>query len=207
MPNPAYVSRDRCAVPPAPAANCRSRLGRARRHPCRAGVVLATKLARDLGARGCAPRIARLADRRDYAAALHIAQEAHGYIPTNRQLAELWPEISAELSITTNVPGADVRFKEYSGDSEWRLLGPSPIKGARVSRGLKRWQIVTPGFQTVDAAASPESDGPTLQFALDKEGSLPPGMVRVPGGTFLIWITRPRSSRATALGGLPHRQI
>ena len=135
------------------------------------------------------PEIGRLADRRDYATAFRIAQEAQTYIPANRRLAELWPEISAELSITTNVPDADVRFMEYSGKSEWQFLGRSPIKTVRVPRGLKRWQIVKPGFQTVNAAASPESDGPTLNFTLDKEGSLPPGMVRVPGGTFLIWIT------------------
>jgi hypothetical protein len=75
---------------------------------------------------------------------------------------------------------------EYGGKSEWQFLGRSPLKTVRVPRGLKRWQIVKPGFQTVNAAASPESDGPTLNFTLDKEGSLPPGMVRVPGGTFLI---------------------
>ena len=139
------------------------------------------------------PEIQRLLDKRDYATAFRIANEAQAYIPTNRRLAELWPEISATLSITTSVPGADVRFREYTGDSQWQFLGRSPITDARVPRGLKRWQIVKTGFQTVEAAASVESARPilrsTLQFTLDKDGSLPAGMVRVPGGEFQIWIT------------------
>ena len=139
------------------------------------------------------PEIQRLLDKRDYATAFRLANEAQAYIPTNRRLAELWPEISATLSVTTSVPGADVRFKEYTGDGQWQLLGRSPITDARVPRGLKRWQIVKAGFQTVEAAASPESVRPilrsTLQFTLDKDGSLPAGMVRVPGGEFQIWIT------------------
>ena len=136
------------------------------------------------------PEIGRLADRRDYAAAFRIAQEAEKQIPTNGRLAELWPEISAELSIETSEPGAEIRFKEYAAaDGDWRLLGRSPINNARLPRGLKRWRIAKPGFETIEAAASPEWDGPALRFTLDKEGSLPSGMVRVPGGNSLIRIT------------------
>ena len=136
------------------------------------------------------PEIGRLADQRDFAAAFRIAQEAEKQIPTNRRLAELWPDISAELSIETSEPGAEVHFKEYvAADGEWRLLGRSPVNNARLPRGLKRWRIAKQGFRTIEAAASPESDGPALRFTLDKEGSLPSGMVRVPGGTSRIWIT------------------
>jgi eukaryotic-like serine/threonine-protein kinase len=135
------------------------------------------------------PEIGRLADRRDYAAAFRIAEEAQRYIPANRRLAESWSEISAELSIDTSEPGAAIYFKEYTADADWSLLGRSPIRSIRLPRGLKRWRIARQGCQTIEAAASPEWDGPTFSFTLDKEGSLPSGMVRAPGGTSLIWIT------------------
>lgn len=135
------------------------------------------------------PEIGRLADRRDYAAAFRLAQEAHRYIPMNGRLAERWPEISVDLSIETSPPGAEVHYKEYAAADEWIPLGRSPLKSVRVPRGLKRWRIAKQAFGTIDAALAPEADGPALKFTLTEEKSLPSGMVRVPGGSAPILLT------------------
>ncbi len=129
------------------------------------------------------PEIARLADRTEYGAAYTLATQAERYIPTDRRLAELMTSISIRVSLQANVPGAEIGFMEYGAvNGEWQSLGRSPLKGVRMPRGLKRWRIAKPGFQTIELAVSPGLAG-SLTFTLDKEGSLPSEMVRVPGGS------------------------
>ena len=92
-------------------------------------------------------------------------------------------EITTEVSVETQPADAEISIAEYSDtNSASQPLGRSPIRGVRVPRGLKRWTITKPGFRTVDAALSPEGDGPTLSFDLHPEDSIPVGMVRVPKG-------------------------
>lgn len=136
------------------------------------------------------PEIEKLADHRDCAAAYALVKRADRYIGGNAKLAELSHAVSIPVSVQTNVPGVEVRLKEYPAvDGDWRLLGLSPLKDVTVARGLKRWRLSKPGFRTVEAARSPDLDGPTLSFVLDEEAKIPEGMVRVPaavGFSFLF---------------------
>ena len=136
------------------------------------------------------PEIARLADQPDYASAYSLAKQAGKYIPGNARLEELSRSVSVPISIETNVPGAEIRYKQYSAvDGEWQRLGHAPLNAVTIPRGLKRWRISKEGFRTVEAASSPDLDGPTLKFILDKEESIPADMVRVPaasGSAFLF---------------------
>ncbi len=142
------------------------------------------------------PEIARLSERGEYAAAFRLAEKAQPDIPGDRRLAELWPEISLTVSVQTEPPDADIRIKEYGEpDAPWRSLGRSPTTGLRVSRGLKRWRITKPEYESIDAARAPE-EGPAFKFILDREQSVPDGMVHV----------IPATASGIGLTGLDHLQ-
>jgi eukaryotic-like serine/threonine-protein kinase len=137
------------------------------------------------------PGIATLAEARKYAEAFSLAGEAAKYIPADQRLADLMDQVSVETSVETNVPGAGVWCKEYATpEAEWRHLGRSPVHKVRVPRGLKRWRIELDGYQTIEAARSPELDAASMTFTLDKAGSIPSEMVRVPeGSATLLYLT------------------
>jgi eukaryotic-like serine/threonine-protein kinase len=48
--------------------------------------------------------------------------------------------------------------------------------------GYFRWRIVKPGYGTVEAAGGSQSN--SIEFKLDVDGGVPPGMVHVPAGDF-----------------------
>ena len=126
------------------------------------------------------PEITRLADQDRYAAALALARQAERYIPTDPQLARLWPVISRLISVNTTPPGADVYIKDYHAvDSEWTHLGTSPLADIRIPPGLFRWKVEKTGFATKEDLAGARS----VSFILDPAGTVPDGMVRIQGGS------------------------
>jgi serine/threonine protein kinase/dienelactone hydrolase len=125
---------------------------------------------------------------RDLTGPYRLAERAEEYIPHDPKLAELFSKCSLNINIKTEPPGANIYMKEYQApDREWKYLGLSPIEKIRVPIGIFRWKIEKEGYETVLAASSTwdiatagliPSD---LVRVLDKRGSIPPGMVRVPG--------------------------
>ena len=121
--------------------------------------------------------------------AYSLAEEAEEYIPHDPKLAELFSKCSLNINIQTEPAGARIYMKEYKApDSEWKYLGISPIEKNRVPVGVFRWKMEKDGFETVMAASSSwniDSTGKLspadLLRVLDKKGSIPAGMVRVPG--------------------------
>jgi dienelactone hydrolase len=122
------------------------------------------------------PEALRLAEQDDYAQAFALAEEAERHTPDDLILASLWPRISAIASIETEPAGADVLIQPYgSPDSDWTLLGATPIRDARVPRGTLRLRVEKAGFGSVERALLP-----TDRIILSREGTATPGMVRVP---------------------------
>jgi serine/threonine protein kinase/dienelactone hydrolase len=121
-----------------------------------------------------------------------LAQKAEAIIPRDAKLAELFSKCSLKIDIRTEPPGARVSMKEY-GDAtgEWSYLGVTPLEKIRVPVGIFRWRLEKEGYEDVLAAASTWDVGLVagattiisydLVRTLDKEGSAPPGMVRVRG--------------------------
>ena len=92
----------------------------------------------------------------------------------------MWDEISTVASIQSDPLDATVEINEYSGaEDQWIQLGKTPLK-TRVPHGFFRWKISKPGFATAYVAQS----GGNLRIALEPPGDIPPGMVRIRGGTF-----------------------
>ena len=121
-----------------------------------------------------------------------LAEKAEAIIPRDPKLAELFSKCSLKIDIKTEPPGAKIYIKDYDApDSEWSYLGVSPIEKIRLPIGIFRWKIEKEGYETVLAASSSWNVGDPnkgdiilpydLVRTLDKQGSLPPGMVRVQG--------------------------
>ena len=89
------------------------------------------------------------------------------------------------MSIHTNPPGAAVWRKSYDApDSTWIMLGKTPLDSVllalRGSGGLflnsNRLRIEAPGYRTLELTGMPFSDS---VLRLDRDGAIPPEMVRV----------------------------
>ena len=137
------------------------------------------------------PQVAELVELNRYPAAVALAEKVEQIVPSNPRLLKLWPEMSRLFTVETTPEGAEVWVKEYAApETEWRHLGKTPLANVRMPFGLHRWRIEKKGFETVEAVPQTlfPSRGMTLRFALDSVGSIPPGMVRVPGESVSIEI-------------------
>ena len=120
--------------------------------------------------------------------AYDLAAAAERYIPEDPDLVELLVKCSENLELTTDPSGVSVYMKSVTApDEPWRFLGVSPLAQVRVPRGWFSWKLEKPGYEPV-AAVEPTSlwdskvGGLVPNFihrALDLEGYLPQGMVRV----------------------------
>jgi len=121
------------------------------------------------------PEATRLVNAGNYSAAFPYLYRAQQILPRDPALNTIRREISLPTSIVTSPSGADVYAKPYSSpDSEWILIGQSPIKDLLLPLGYYRWKITKPGFRTVEGGAGYQS--PTFEFILDREGSGPSDM-------------------------------
>ncbi|MCJ7629389.1 MAG: SUMF1/EgtB/PvdO family nonheme iron enzyme, partial [Longimicrobiales bacterium] len=128
---------------------------------------------------------------RNLVAPYRLAEQAEAILGDDPELADLLSQVSLGIDVVTEPPGASVYMKEYGDpDGEWSYLGVSPIEQVRMPIGFFRWKLEKEGYETVLAAASTwntegsESNITVIPYnlvrTLDEEGSLPPGMVRVP---------------------------
>jgi len=141
------------------------------------------------------PQIERLIEEnniwRNLVPVYRLAEKAEAIIPRDARLAELFTKCSLKIDIRTEPPGAKIFLKDYEApDSEWSYLGVSPIEKIRLPIGIFRWKIEKDGYETVLAAASTWNVDASkhdviipcdLFRTLDKQGSIPAGMVRVQG--------------------------
>lgn len=128
---------------------------------------------------------------RDLVPVYQLAEKAEAIIPRDPKLADIFSKCSLEIDVKTEPPGAKIFMKDYKAPtSEWTYLGVSPVQKVRVPVGIFRWKLEKEGYETVLAAASTWSIDMaehdiilpnSLIWKLDKSGSIPKDMVRVPG--------------------------
>ena len=145
------------------------------------------------------PEIVRLAELGDTRAAFELATQAEEFVPDDPVLAAVWPQISWTTSFETTPPGAEVNIRVYKDpEAAWMLLGDTPIHGLRLPREtVSVIRIVKDDFIPLEVAATGRRD---LQFTLDAEGTIPSGMVRVPGGELALQIAGLEHTKPVALG-------
>lgn len=141
------------------------------------------------------PEMLALIEQDDYGAAFGLAGQIEQYIPNDPILADALSAATVTGSIVTDPPGATIYVQPYSQpESEWRLLGQSPLDSVRLPRsiavklrveadGYEPRMLATgvPGFYFGRASAD--------AITLLKAGSVPPDMVFVPGGSYPVRIT------------------
>jgi dienelactone hydrolase len=139
------------------------------------------------------PEIRRLSESglSGWGAAFRLAERAQAVLPDDPELRRLLEAISAESEILTEPAGASVWVKAYEElASPWQLIGTTPIRGRRMPAAYFRWRIEKEGFvplARVEWGASWDLSRGTVgpsrhHWVLDREGALPPDMVRVEGG-------------------------
>jgi formylglycine-generating enzyme required for sulfatase activity len=126
------------------------------------------------------PEIIRLTAKGKDNTAFALARQAAQVIPNDPALLKLWPDISLEISVRTDPEGAEVFMKPYrAAEHSWEDLGQSPIEHLRVPFGLLRWRVTKQGFEMLERTSYFAT---TLDFPLARTGSIPGGMVVIPGG-------------------------
>jgi eukaryotic-like serine/threonine-protein kinase len=145
------------------------------------------------------PEIIRLTGKGDYNGAFLLAHQAEQVIPNDSSLLKLWPEIALEISVNTNPEGADVYMKPYRADERsWEYKGQSPIEHLRTPFEILRWKVTKQGYDTLEATSFAKEQttrmmffpqwGSTLNLSLARNGSIPVGMVRIPGTSVALGI-------------------
>jgi serine/threonine protein kinase/dienelactone hydrolase len=126
------------------------------------------------------PEIRRLAAQGDYPAAFLLAHSARQALPGDRQVEQLWLDVSMPSQLVSDPPDAEVQVSTYRTAPEmWLPLGRTPLRSVRVPRGLARVRVTRAGFDPFDGTLYPQ---PEMRIRLDPIGMTPPGMVRVSGG-------------------------
>jgi eukaryotic-like serine/threonine-protein kinase len=130
-------------------------------------------------AREALAQIPALAEAGKGASAFRLAKDTERALPEEvRRLRRPW----IPVSLTSEPSGAEVVFKDYLAvDGEWQSFGRTPTAPTKLPVGYYRWRISKEGFQTIESASQTR---PLLSFRLDSPAAIPPGMVRVAGGTF-----------------------
>ena len=137
------------------------------------------RLARDEGL----PRLAELVELNRYPEALDLAEQLERTIPGDARLEKMFPDMSRVFTVDTTPPGAELQIKPYEApDSAFRSVGKTPLRSVRVPIGLLRMRLSSPGYERVDLVVATPLAPVTgsVRATLDRAGSLPPGMVRVP---------------------------
>jgi len=144
-----------------------------------AGAWFVARSARIERARRALPEIARLDAEDQNVAAFRLAPRVLPDLPADAEAQRLWESLTFEYSVDAEPEGADVSWKSYGEpESAWEALGPTPIRNVRLTRLWPRWRIQKPGFEPVEIAPRDL----TLHVKLRPAGSVPKGMVWVPGG-------------------------
>jgi len=125
------------------------------------------------------PRAADLIQKEQPEAAYRLIRQLEPVLAGDADYAKLREGFLLPMSIRSTPPDAEVSVKGYREvDADWEPLGRTPID-TRLPRGYYRMRITKPGYVTYEAARAYGD----MNVALLSEGTLPPGMVPVAGGT------------------------
>jgi len=129
------------------------------------------------------PEIERLLLTPEKERAYELALRVERAIPSSPRLVRLMPLVCGKLSVETVPPGAAVHVRDYRKQGgAWEFIGTTPVRSARLCQGAKRWKILKNGFESSEGAVFVRAGFEfKVKMILDETGSLPPGMLRIPG--------------------------
>jgi dienelactone hydrolase len=144
------------------------------------------------------PEIRQLIADDRYVEALSLVRRAQQVLRDPPELATIWNEVSVSRDVQTTPPGARVSVRDTALRTDWQTLGETPLKAVRVPRGALRWKIERTGFSTLEFVLPSGLLPP--EIVLDKEGSVPAGMVRIPAGPLALTLSGYASTRSIPTG-------
>jgi dienelactone hydrolase len=130
----------------------------------------------------------RLVNTGDFTQALVVGKELMAAVPDDSTLTGLWPRFSFAFPLRSDPSGAAVHMRRLGAeDSEWEILGETPIESVRLAEGeLYRLRFALDGYETREFLHQPFRNEPFQAYPsldpvkLDGPGEIPEGMVRVP---------------------------
>ena len=129
------------------------------------------------------PEVVRLAGEDRFDDAFALAHRIEPLIPNDPVLAEYLRLVTRTANVTSEPDGAEVYYKPYARDVEWRHLGKTPLKGASVPRGLLQWKMEKPGYASTEDVGPGPFWPPNFHFKLIPSDAAVDGMVRVTAST------------------------
>jgi class 3 adenylate cyclase len=139
------------------------------------------------------PKIKRMSEEKNFKEAYNLAYEAEKYIPNDSMLQLLWQNVSRTINLNTEPSGASIYVKPIDEpDSNYILLGQSPLVEKRIYRDYSTWKIEKTGYQKkVYLASAYELNNKTIQ--LINSDSIDENEIYIP---FSGWSYRPYGTLA-----------
>ena len=145
------------------------------------------------------PQVKNFLEKDDNVAAWLTASRINSFAPFFSTMSEDNDNISALVNLQIQQDGVNVSWKAYGEENEWRFLGKSPLPSIRLPRGILQFKLDKEGYETTFFSSS----NPSLKlnnFPIDMgwnvdpinlqvEGSIPKGMIYIPGGNFIPALT------------------
>ncbi|NLY02883.1 MAG: protein kinase [Rhodopirellula sp.] len=123
------------------------------------------------------PDLEQLKNEQRWAEAFKIAEGLRQEFPTDREVLQLWHEVSSTWTAVTEPPGATLSCRPYGTRNDWTRLGTSPLDEVAVPRGFYHWKIEKDGFHHVEGCSGDQDV--KLQTTLEPTTSLTGRMVHV----------------------------
>ena len=139
------------------------------------------------------PRLLSLGESGYWEPAYTLARRVAAILPGDSLFNALRPRFARQVSIRTDPPGAKVWRSAYGApDPSWILLGRTPLDSVLLALSAgggafinsNRLRIEAPGYRTLDLVGLPFPDS---VIRLDRDGAIPPEMVRVAGGQLEVF--------------------
>jgi DNA-binding winged helix-turn-helix (wHTH) protein/formylglycine-generating enzyme required for sulfatase activity len=152
-------------------------------------------------ARESTARVEALAQAHRFFQAYDLAMGVRKYLPNDPTVARLAPEISDELSVLTEPPGARVYLTRFSPDASGKFpprqfAGTTPINNLPIARGSYLMDIEKNGYALVRRTISSELNRAVnpigqrsliaVKQKLVEASRIPDRMVFVPGGMYKL---------------------
>jgi eukaryotic-like serine/threonine-protein kinase len=143
-------------------------------------------------------QVVHLAQSHKYFEAYDLAAAIRRYLPDDPRLARLMPEITDDLSVTTEPPGAQVYLRRFAADASGhfpprQLIGTTPIHDLPIPSGNFLMFIEKDGYAPVQRTLSTASyhvfagmRGISIEHKLIESAKAPQHMVFVPGSTYKL---------------------
>ena len=132
------------------------------------------------------PQIEKLGGEEKWSAVYTLAKSVHEIIPTDPTLAKLEEWFLGTTSITSDPPGARILWRGYSDSTgEWLSLGETPASAILFPRGTSIVRLEKAGFEPFEGPVS-GAELSASPITLDRLGTLPPGMIHIPAGRYLL---------------------